>query len=72
MIQMKEIHEELREIRGHKTEQATAVTTTTRVTGSSSSDRSEEGLGVDRWEAYYADQTTPIRPAGSWRRNGAA
>ena len=35
MIQMKEIHEELREIRGHKTEQATAVTTTTRVTGSS-------------------------------------
>ena len=42
MIQMKEIHEELREIRGHKTEQATAVTTTTRVTGSSSSDRSEE------------------------------
>ena len=72
MIQMKEIHEELREIRGHKTEQTTTVTTTTRVTGSSSSDRSEEGLGVDRWEAYYADQTTPIRPAGSWRRNGAA
>ena len=42
MIQMKEIHEELREIRGHKTEQTTTVTTTTRVTGSSSSDRSEE------------------------------
>ena len=65
MIQMKEIHEELREIRGHKTEQTTTVTTTTRVTGSSSSDRSEESLGVDplllakegRWEAYYADQT---------------
>ena len=35
MIQMKEIHEELREIRGHKTEQTTTVTTTTRVTGSS-------------------------------------
>ena len=42
MIQMKEIHEELREIRCHKTEQTTTVTTTTRVTGSSSSDRSEE------------------------------
>ena len=35
MIQMKEIHEELREIRGHKTEQTTTVTTTTRATGSS-------------------------------------
>ena len=35
MIQMKEIHEELREIRGHKAEQTTTVTTTTRVTGSS-------------------------------------
>ena len=80
MIQMNEIYAELREIRGQKTKQTTTVTTTTRVTGSSSSDRSEESLGVDplllakegRWEAYYADQTTPIRPAGSWRRNGAA
>ena len=35
MIQMKEIHGELREIRGHKTEQTTTVTTTTRVRGSS-------------------------------------
>ena len=35
MIQMKEIHAELREIRGHRTEQTTTVTTTTRVTGSS-------------------------------------
>ena len=75
MIQMKEIHEELREIRGHKTEQTTTVTTTTRVTGSSSSDRSEEGLGVDplllakegRWEAYYADQTRRILEA-QWSR----
>ena len=67
MIQMKEIHEELREIRGHKTEQTTTVTTTTRVTGSSSSDRSEEGLGVDRWEAYYADQTRRFLEA-QWSR----
>ena len=65
MIQMNEIYAELREIRGQKTKQTTTVTTTTRVTGSSSSDRSEESLGVDplllakegRWEAYYADQT---------------
>ena len=75
MIQMKEIHEELREIRGHKTEQTTTVTTTTRVTGSSSSDRSEESLGVDplllakegRWEAYYADQTRRFLEA-QWSR----
>ena len=67
MIQMKEIHEELREIRGQKTEQTTTVTTTTRVTGSSSSDRSEEGLGVDRWEAYYADQTRRFLEA-QWSR----
>ena len=53
MIQMKEIHEELREIRGHKTEQATAVTTTTRVTG--------------RWEACYADQTRRFLEA-QWSR----
>ena len=59
MIQMKEIHEELREIRGHKTEQATAVTTTTRVTGSSSSDPlllAKEG----RWEAQWSRMTLKI------------
>jgi len=75
MIQMKEIHAGLREIRGQKTEQTTTVTTTTRVTGSSSSDRSEEGLGVDplllakegRWEAYYADQTRRFLEA-QWSR----
>ena len=45
MIQMKEIHAELREIRGQKTEQTTTVTTTTRVTGSSSSLGSRRGGG---------------------------
>ena len=45
MIQMKEIHAELREIRGQKTEQTTTVTTTTRVTRSSSSLGSRRGGG---------------------------
>ena len=75
MIQMNEIYAELREIRGQKTKRKTTVTTTTRVTGSSSSDRSEEGLGVDplllakegRWEAYYADQTRRFLEA-QWSR----
>ena len=42
MIQMKEIHEELREIRGHKTEQTTTVTTTTRVTNKATKQLSNE------------------------------